>query len=362
MSAGERYQSRPAAKALESTPVQVQPLDVHDDQALQDYQQVSAEAESCGREYPTEWQLSEMTATLRRENTGVELEPFAAVADGRIVGAGLLEIPSMDNPHLAILEVVVAPPVRGQGIGSALVDYAVRRTTELGRRSVVAEVNVPLHADEAHPYSRFAARHGFTRRLVELHQVMDYPSPPDLLAELEQGCAAHCRDYRLVSWGDHCPDEYVEQFCALLAAMGDHAPPASWTWKPRRWDFERLRDTEARRIDQGRRSYTTVAVMMDGSLAGYTQLGVPTHDPLRIFQWDTLVLPVHRGHRLGMALKLANLKRAQAEHRDPRVLHTWNAEGNEPMLAVNGQLGFHPVERVEEWQLDLRGDASAVVG
>ena len=342
--------------------VRVEPVDVFDDGALRDFQAISAEAQSYGREYPTPWQLPEITASLRRKNTGVDLEPFAAIADGRIVGAGLLEIPAMDNPHLCILDVVVAPPMRCRGIGSALVEHAVRRTAALGRRSVVAEIDVPLDADDGHPYRRFAARHGFTRRLVELHQVTGYPAPTELLTELTKRSAAHCLDYRLVGWDDHCPQEYVEQFCTLLTAMGDQAPSGELDMEAERWDAERLRDTEARRIEQGRSSYTAAAVAPDGSLAGYTQLAVPRHDPQQIFQWDTLVLPEHRGHRLCIALKVANLRRAQAEHRDRRVLHTWNAESNRPMLAVNEQLGFRPVERLEEWQLDLRRAALAAGG
>lgn len=331
----------------------IQPVDVFDDEALRAFHAVSAAAAAYGRDYPTEWQLPEMAVSLRRRNADVALEPSVAVADDRVVGASLFEIPRMDNPHLAFLEVAVAPPARGNGVGSALVEHAVRRTVELGRRSVVADIDVPLAADADHPYCRFAARHGFTRRLVELHQVMDYPAPAEVLDDLAKRCAAHCGDYRLVGWGDRCPDEYVPQFCALLAAMGDQAPSGELDLGTERWDTERLRDTEARRLEQGRSSYTTAAVAPDGTLAGYTQLAVPGHDPQQIFQWDTLVLPAHRGHRLGLAVKVANLQRAQAEHGERRVLHTWNAESNQHMLAVNEQLGFRPVERLEGWQLDL---------
>jgi GNAT superfamily N-acetyltransferase len=333
--------------------VYIRPLDVFDDEDLRAFHAVNAAAASYARDYPTEWQLPEMTASLRRHNADVELEPSVAVADDCVVGASLFEIPRMDNPHLTFLEVAVTPPARGRGVGSALVEQAVRRTGELGRRSVVADIDVPLGADLGHPHCRFAARHGFTRRLVELHQVMDYPAPAELLARLAEHSAARCGDYQLIGWGDRCPEEYVAQFCALLAAMGDQAPSGELDLGTERWDAERLRDTESRRLEQGRSSYTTAAVAPNGSLAGYTQLAVPAHDPRQIFQWDTLVLPEHRGHRLGLAVKVANLARAQAEHGERRVLHTWNAESNQHMLAVNEQLGFRPVERLEGWQLDL---------
>jgi hypothetical protein len=68
-------------------------------------------------------------------------------------------------------------------------------------------------------------------------------------------------------------------------------------------------------------------------------------------QSGTLVLPAHRGHRLGLAIKVANLRQLQAAIDDtPRLLHTFNAGVNAPMLAVNAQLGFRPVEVEEEWQ------------
>ena len=339
--------------------MRVEPIDVQDDEALRAFQRIFAEAESHGREHATPWQLAEMTVTVRRASAGVELEPFVAVEAGRVLGAGLLEVPSMDNPHLTNADVAVPPSLRGQGIGSALVSFALRRTAELGRSSVTAAISVPLDSDHTHPYARFAARHGFTRRLVELHQVMDFPAPADLLDRLAEHTTAHRRDYHLLGWGDTCPDELVAPFCALLEAMGGEAPMGTLDVEPERWDAERLRDTERRRVEQGRSSYTTVAVAPDGSVAGYTQLGVPAHDPQQCFQWDTLVLPPHRGHRLGLALKVANLQRARAEHSQRRVMHTWNAASNAPMLAVNGALGFRPVERVEEWQRDLRAGAAA---
>jgi hypothetical protein len=57
-----------------------------------------------------------------------------------------------------------------------------------------------------------------------------------------------------------------------------------------------------------------------------------------------------RGHRLGLAVKLANLRLLQAERPDIEVLTTYNAEVNTHMIEVNERLGFRPVARLGEFQ------------
>jgi len=81
-----------------------------------------------------------------------------------------------------------------------------------------------------------------------------------------------------------------------------------------------------------------------------TRLVLPALDPGRVYQWGTLVTPEHRGHRLGLALKAANLAQLQAAHPEPLLLTTYNAEVNSHMIGINERLGFRPVERLGEFQ------------
>jgi GNAT superfamily N-acetyltransferase len=90
-----------------------------------------------------------------------------------------------------------------------------------------------------------------------------------------------------------------------------------------------------------------------GTLVGFTQLGVPADVARPVTQEDTLVLRDHRGHRLGMLLKVANLQhleRVAPGH--PGVL-TWNAEENRAMLDVNEAVGFVPIGYEGAWRKDL---------
>ena len=70
-------------------------------------------------------------------------------------------------------------------------------------------------------------------------------------------------------------------------------------------------------------------------------------------QGDTLVAPAHRGHRLGLWIKLANLELLLREHPEVRAIDTFNADDNRWMVAINEQLGFRPLRRQTDWELDL---------
>jgi hypothetical protein len=115
-----------------------------------------------------------------------------------------------------------------------------------------------------------------------------------------------------------------------------------------------VRDAEARRVAQGRFTYTTAAVhTASGELAAYTQMGGTPETPDRLNQYDTYVRRSHRGNGLGIAVKAPNLRALQAGVARPAVLHTWNAPENAPMIAVNTKLGFRPVAQRTMWERPL---------
>ena len=58
----------------------------------------------------------------------------------------------------------------------------------------------------------------------------------------------------------------------------------------------------------------------------------------------------HRGHRLGMLVKAANLVQLLRSPRDATAVTTFNAEDNRPMLDVNEALGFEAIGLEGNWQ------------
>jgi RimJ/RimL family protein N-acetyltransferase len=81
--------------------------------------------------------------------------------------------------------------------------------------------------------------------------------------------------------------------------------------------------------------------------------------PWHAWQGITLVDPAHRGHRLGVLIKIENLRYAREQRPGLRAIDTVNAASNEHMLAINRSLGFRPRETWTQWQVTLSG-ASAV--
>jgi hypothetical protein len=96
----------------------------------------------------------------------------------------------------------------------------------------------------------------------------------------------------------------------------------------------------------------TVAARDDrtGQLVGFSELSIPADRSRPAQQCDTLVLSEHRGHRLGMLLKLANLVDLHALSPLPPMVTTFNAEENRHMLDVNEALGFRAFGSAGCWR------------
>jgi hypothetical protein len=90
-----------------------------------------------------------------------------------------------------------------------------------------------------------------------------------------------------------------------------------------------------------------------GTVVGITTVVVFADVPEFGDQWETIVLPEHRGHRLGLVLKIENLRHAIEHEPSMREVHTWNADSNAVMLAVNVAMGFVPVREGGEWELAI---------
>jgi GNAT superfamily N-acetyltransferase len=328
-------------------------VDPFDDEAFADWHAAMDAGARHGRTDPPIWRLPEMLIQFRdtAAERSEDYEAYAAVEDGTVVGTGSLELPLRDNKGRADIDVSVPPRHRRRGVGTAVFEALQERAAALGRRDLVAAVQQPIDAEEV-PGVTFARRHGFTLRNVEIQRVLDLPAKAGLLEDLLAETAPAWTDYRIISWQDACPQQHAEQYAYLKSRLMTDAPTGDLRFEAPVWDVTRLRAEESIAARQGRTVLTAVAVATDGTLAGHTQIGIPAEDAGKSFQWDTLVLPEHRGHRLGLALKVTNLMNLTAGFPDRTSNTTWNAEQNTAMNAVNDRLGFRSVEKFMDWQRD----------
>ncbi|NEA34093.1 GNAT family N-acetyltransferase [Streptomyces sp. SID13031] len=306
-------------------------------------------AATAGREFPVFWPLEEMRISVTAETPYYEREIWAVRDDGgRIAGVLYVELPQKDNTNLAALDLGVVPDRRRQGFGTVLARLGEERVAHHGRTVVQCMVHSPLGEETAG--RAFARAHGLTVGISDMHRILQLPLEESFLEELAAEVAEHHRDYRLVSWQDRCPDDLVDGYAALEGTFLTEAPMGELEVEAEVWDAARVRFREEQARAQGRNSCVTVAIAPDGTLVGQTELFFPGHDQVNAFQSGTLVARAHRGHRLGLALKARNHLELQRSHTERRILHTWNAEVNTAMNAVNERLGFVPVELTEEWQ------------
>ena len=153
----------------------------------------------------------------------------------------------------------------------------------------------------------------------------------------------------MVTWGDRCPDEHAAGYCEMKTQMSNDVPVGEIDYQPIVYDEARLRTEEQR----ASRSYHLVVAAArrtsDGAFGGYTVLYLP-HDEAHVLQDDTLVMPEHRGHRLGTILKLATLDVVRRDHPERVAIHTWTDPENHAMYRTNLGFGYTPAERMYEMQ------------
>jgi GNAT superfamily N-acetyltransferase len=267
-----------------------------------------------------------------------------------VVGGAQLILPAYDNTHCGVVDVVVHPDARRRGIGRALVDVLAAETRAAGRRLLIAETPT------ATPGPAFWAALGGRRGLRDVRRVLQLGDRGDgrrrhaaLLAEARERSAG----YSIVRWAGEVPEERLADIARLQERMSD-APVDDLEWEPEVWTGERIRAAERRFRFSGERRHV-VAARHDGSgrLVAFTAVFVSPECPTWGGQGDTVVLPEHRGSRLGLLVKCTMLADLRELEPQLRCIATWNAASNTHMVAINEALGFVIRDLWEEWQLPL---------
>ena len=268
--------------------------------------------------------------------------------EGTIPGWYRLELPDLENLDQAYLTLVVHPAHRRRGIGRALLRHAAARAAANGRTVLNAQAR--LDSDGA-PFARSV---GAECGLVDVQRVMDVRAAgDDQLARLRAAAEEKAAGYSLVSWTGPVPEDFLDQAAALFASLNDapHDPQDA----PAVWDAQRVRErVNDLRPHYGMRTYAVAAVSGDGEPAAVTEVAVDPADPSWGHQMLTGVTRAHRGHRLGLLVKIAMVEWLKAAEPQLERIQTWNAESNQYMIAVNEALGYTILGApASSWKLDV---------
>ncbi|GAA2155817.1 GNAT family N-acetyltransferase [Nocardioides koreensis] len=318
-------------------------IDPHDDAALRAWFGVEQASIRADRPQALSRTYAALATAVRHPSPYVDRPLLAAVEGGATVGVAEVELTTQDNLHLAELAIHVHPDHRRRGIGRALHDAAEEIRRAAGRSTVVGELLVADGNDDPAGMA-FARALGFGSVHQEEHLVLPLPVDPAGLPPPPAVTA-----YEIVIWRDRCPDEHVAAFCAMRTQMGRDVPVGEVAYEPPVIDEERLRSSEERTRRAYHRIVAAARRREDGEMAGYSVVFL-AHDDHEALQDDTLVMPDHRGHRLGLRLKLATLEVLGREHPDRRMLHTWSDRENHAMYRTNVAIGYRRAEVLHEMQ------------
>jgi len=256
-----------------------------------------------------------------------------------------LTLPARENTHLAYLTPVVGLGYRRHGIGTALVRHAAGQTQAGGRALLSAECTL------GSPGEAFSRALGARAGMAEASRVLHLRAIPDgHLARLRERARAAGGGYALLSWEGPAPDRYIGQVAALNQD-GEDAPHEAGH-EAQRWDVARVRAAEQRAAGQGLRLYSVAARSeRTGELAALTELQVDPQAPEWAYQGLTVVARAHRGHRLGLLVKVAMLERLAGREPQLERIITGNADVNEHMIAINVALGYQILDHWLSWEL-----------
>jgi GNAT superfamily N-acetyltransferase len=262
--------------------------------------------------------------------------------------------------------VAVLPEVRRRGVGTALADRAEQLVRAAGRTKAIAYVPgrerpgptiaspTGLGAIRAEaPETLFCLRRGYS--FEQVARVSRLPLPVGALAaRLAAARDAAGPDYAPRTWVGRTPEQWLDDRAVLATRMSTDAPSAGLEEPENVWTAERVRENDDRQERNPRtRLFAGAEHLPTGRLVAFSILSVPQPVERAVHQYATLVLREHRGHRLGMLVKLANLAQLERVVPGHPSVVTFNAEENRPMLDVNEAVGFTPIGHESAWRKDL---------
>lgn len=342
--------------------IQITRVDADNDTALLSWNDVMRTAYTDGRTAAW-WRSAETTLSqFAHPRPGGQDIALVGRLGEEIIGGVEISL-STDAP--VTVELGVLPAQRRRGWGTALAEAAAQLLGDDVVSSAIVQTETYCPAGAA-----FAQARGMSIGNAEHRLLLDLPAYLDADANRYKDSGASTvvpvikedPDFSVTSWIGACPEEVLESWTQLREQMDEDVPVGDLTRIVSHASTAAIRSHEERMAEQG---WTLVSSMAHvGDLAvGYTEIMVSSHDPQIVIQEDTLVDRAYRGRGIGRALKVANLRQLPAvpATESAEWVQTYTATDNDPMLALNRDLGFFVADtmtalegRVDSRRVDSR--------
>ncbi len=268
--------------------------------------------------------------------------------DDGIAGAAVAAYDVEQNLENGYGRVYVYPSKRRQGYGRALAKVVFDHLEEKGR------VRFDTMITNGDPIEVVAERIGLKPVYAEVRSrlLIDDLDTATMRMWIERA-AERAADYKLVYLKSPIPDDIVQKFCDLSFVINT-APTEDFEVEDEVLTPEAWRELESNASAASAQLHTFIAVeRSSGEFVGYTVLKTRDLEPDLGWQWDTAVDPAHRNRGLGRWLKASMIERIISDYPTLRRVDTYNAGSNQPMLAINIEMGFGPIYHSRVWQGDL---------
>jgi GNAT superfamily N-acetyltransferase len=314
----------------------IRPVDPHDEADMDGFQDVSAAAERAEDPEVGLYSREDGVAMLTSPDPASLFEGFGAMHGGRMIAESILMGSKRDNLHMARLLLWVDPHHQRQGHGARLLAHMEEHARSRGRTELRAQARI---GEGLEGNRTFAERRGYRLLMTEIERRLTLPVGPVLLDRLEAESSPYHRDYEIRSVAGRVPSELRASYVDLRNLLEVEMPHGDLELEAGRDTGADLDAMEREREEAGRVTLAAFAVR-DGVVVAYADAAAAGEGSTHVNQYGTLVHPDHRGHRLGAAVKCAQLRLLGQQFPDKEYVMTSNAETNAHMVAINVSLGF----------------------
>jgi len=288
------------------------------------------------------WRYEGFRDYLTHTMPGERRVTWVVPASGEDHLVGYASLLLMDD--IGVLELNVHPAARRHRVGAALLTAVARRAHDEGLPSLGVE------AIGDTPAVAFYEALSFRWAFAEMRNVLDL-STVDWF-RIGETARSIGSGYRIEFHPGGPPEEIYPAYARAKESVREGA--GDLDLRPSSYDPERLRASIATLHARGLKPYIVVAVHEPtDAVAGLTEVVVPRQRPTRADQYDTIVVPEHRGYGIGRAIKARMLFELRSSEPQLLEVQTWHATENEPLLKVNAELGFLPDREWREYEADV---------